>query len=91
MNASCDCPGCAWPDPDDERSKMGEYCENGMKAIAEEATKNSINRSFFARHSVQEMASWSDFEIGKKGRLTEPMVLWEDENYYQSISLGRSG
>jgi hypothetical protein len=33
-----DCLGCAWPDPDDERSGIAEYCENGAKAIAEEAT-----------------------------------------------------
>ena len=25
-----DCPSCAWPDPDDERSRIGEYCENGQ-------------------------------------------------------------
>jgi len=30
-----DCPGCAWPDPDDDRSSVAEYCENGIKAIAE--------------------------------------------------------
>src|SRR5438045_2678240 len=37
-----DCPGCAWPDPDDERSSLGEYCENGIKAIAEEAQKKKL-------------------------------------------------
>ena len=47
-----DCPGCAWPDPDDERSKLGEYCENGVKAIAEEASKKSIDALFFAMHSI---------------------------------------
>ena len=31
-----DCPGCAWPDPE-KRSSLGEFCENGVKAIAEEA------------------------------------------------------
>ena len=25
------CPSCAWPDPDDERSPIAEYCENGAK------------------------------------------------------------
>ncbi|MEM1219922.1 MAG: FdhF/YdeP family oxidoreductase [Bacteroidota bacterium] len=81
-----DCPGCAWPDPDDERSGLGEYCENGIKAIAEEAQNKRIGRDFFAVHSVQEMAAWSDFEIGKKGRLAEPMVLWEGETHYQPIT-----
>jgi anaerobic selenocysteine-containing dehydrogenase len=28
-----DCPSCAWPDPDDERSRIAEYCENGAKAV----------------------------------------------------------
>ena len=81
-----DCPGCAWPDPDDDRSGLGEYCENGIKAIAEEAQNKRIGRDFFAAHSVQEMAGWSDFEIGKKGRLAEPMVLWEGETHYQPIA-----
>ncbi len=81
-----DCPGCAWPDPDDDRSSLGEYCENGMKAISEEAQKKRLTREFFAQHSVAEMRSWSDFELGKKGRLAEPVVLREGETHYRSIS-----
>ena len=41
-----DCPGCAWPDPDDERSGIAEYCENGAKAIAEEATTKKLDAKF---------------------------------------------
>ena len=81
-----DCPGCAWPDPDDERSALGEYCENGIKAIAEEATKKRLTPDFFKKYSVQEIASWSDFDIGKKGRLTEPMVLKKGKTHYEPIS-----
>jgi len=44
-----DCPGCAWPDPDDERSPVAEYCENGAKAIAEEATAKKLDSSFLKR------------------------------------------
>ena len=29
-----DCSSCAWPDPDDDRSPIAEYCENGAKAFA---------------------------------------------------------
>src|SRR4249919_3439831 len=58
-----DCPGCAWPDPDDERSSFGEYCENGIKAIAEEAQKKTIGAGFFAKHSIDEMGAWTDFEL----------------------------
>jgi molybdopterin-dependent oxidoreductase alpha subunit len=81
-----DCPGCAWPDPDDERSSIGEYCENGIKAMTEEMQKKLINREFFASHSVDELAELSDFEIGKSGRLSEPMYLAESATHYQPIS-----
>ncbi len=81
-----DCPGCAWPDPDDDRSSLGEYCENGLKAMAEEMQNKLIARDFFAQHSVDELASLSDFEIGKSGRLAEPMYLPEGAIHYQPIS-----
>ena len=80
-----DCPGCAWPDPDDDRSALGEYCENGMKAIAEEATKMSITKAFFAEHSLTDISKFSDFKMGKLGRLTEPMVLREGATHYEPI------
>jgi len=81
-----DCPGCAWPDPDDERSVFGEYCENGMKAMAEEVQKKTIGSDFFAEHSVDELAAMTDFEIGKSGRLNSPMFLAEGATHYQPIS-----
>ncbi len=81
-----DCPGCAWPDPDEKRAFLAEYCENGAKAIAEEATKNRVSPLFFATHSVEEMSEWSDYEIGKSGRITHPMVLKEGSSHYEEIS-----
>ena len=45
-----DCPGCAWPDPDEKRAFLAEYCENGAKAVAEEATKNKVTPMFFLIH-----------------------------------------
>lgn len=81
-----DCPGCAWPDPDGDRSNFFEYCENGLKAIAEEAQKNTIDRAFFAKHSVAELAEWSDFELGKAGRIAEPVVLRDGATHYEPIS-----
>jgi molybdopterin-dependent oxidoreductase alpha subunit len=84
-----DCPGCAWPDPD-HRSALGEYCENGAKAIAEEATDKMCDPTFFAKHSVEEISSWSDFQIGKSGRVTEPMYLPKGELYYKPISWDRA-
>ena len=81
-----DCPGCAWPDPDDDRASLGEYCENGVKAIAEEAQHKKITAKFFSQHSIGEMASWTDFELGKKGRLAEPMLLNKASSHYEPVS-----
>jgi len=77
---------CAWPDPDDERSGIAEYCENGAKAIAEEATAKKVTAEFFAQHSVAELATLSDYEIGKKGRIAQPVYLPEGATHYQPIS-----
>ncbi len=81
-----DCPGCAWPDPDDERSKLGEYCENGIKAIAEEAQRKTIGAKFFEQNSVYDLSLKSDFELGKMGRLSEPMILKPGSSHYKKIS-----
>ena len=81
-----DCPGCAWPDPDAKRAFLAEYCENGAKAIAEEATKNKVSPLFFATHSVKELSKLSDYEIGKSGRITHPMYLPEGKDHYEEIS-----
>ncbi|MCB9354939.1 MAG: FdhF/YdeP family oxidoreductase [Lewinellaceae bacterium] len=81
-----DCPGCAWPDPDDERSGIAEYCENGAKAIAEEATSKKLDAAFFAENSVESLSRLSDFEIGKKGRIAEPLYLPEGASHYQPIT-----
>src|SRR4051812_139555 len=81
-----DCPGCAWPDPDDERSSLGEYCENGAKAIAEEATTKKLTPKFFAENSVFDLAQLNDYEIGKKGRVAQPMYLPKGATHYQPIS-----
>ena len=79
-----DCPGCAWPDPED-RSRLGEYCENGVKALAEEATTKRVDRDFFAQHGVEELSEWSDYELGKSGRLTEPFILRKGSSHYEPI------
>ncbi len=81
-----DCPGCAWPDPDAKRAFLAEYCENGAKAVAEEATKNKVSPLFFATHSVAALSKLSDYEIGKSGRITQPMYLQEGKDHYEEIS-----
>lgn len=80
-----DCPGCAWPDPDQERS-LNEYCENGVKAIAEEATAKRCTPEFFEQWSVSELSKQSDHWLGHQGRLTHPMVLRAGSDHYEAIA-----
>src|SRR6056297_3108261 len=80
-----DCAGCAWPDPE-KPSQLGEYCENGAKALAEEATYEKVDADFFQKYSVEEISHWSDFKIGKSGRLTQPLLLKEGSLHYKPIS-----
>ncbi|MGN6637722.1 MAG: FdhF/YdeP family oxidoreductase [Mucilaginibacter sp.] len=81
-----DCSSCAWPDPDDDRSPIAEYCENGAKALAEEATTKKLTPEFFAQNSVADLAKLNDYEIGKKGRIAQPVYLPEGTTHYQPIS-----
>ena len=80
-----DCPGCAWPDPDDHRA-AAEFCENGAKAVAEEATTERVDAEFLRKHSVAELSGWSDYDIGKSGRITEPFIIRKGESHYVPIS-----
>ena len=80
-----DCQSCAWPSPDEHRN-MAEFCENGAKAISDEATTKRITREFFAQHSVVELAAQTDHWLNHQGRLTEPMVLRPDATHYEPIT-----
>jgi molybdopterin-dependent oxidoreductase alpha subunit len=80
-----DCPGCAWPDPDGHRH-AAEFCENGAKAVAEEATTRRADASVFATHTVAELAAHSDYFIGKLGRLTEPLHLAPGDDHYRPVA-----
>jgi molybdopterin-dependent oxidoreductase alpha subunit len=79
-----DCPGCAWPEGDHRH--IAEFCENGAKAVAEEATTRRITRDFFAAHTVAELAGRSDHWLGQQGRLTEPMVKRAGSEHYEPVS-----
>ncbi|HYS41841.1 MAG TPA: FdhF/YdeP family oxidoreductase [Pseudonocardiaceae bacterium] len=79
-----DCPGCAWPDPLGHR-KVAEFCENGAKAVAEEATVRRVTPEFFAEHPIAELTQRTDYWLGQQGRLTEPMVLRPGATHYQPI------
>src|SRR5438105_241257 len=68
-----DCPSCAWPDPEGKR-KVAEFCENGAKAVASEATTKRLTPEIFARHSISEMLRQTDLWLEGLGRITHPMV-----------------
>ena len=84
-----DCPGCAWPDPS-HRSRLGEFCENGIKAIAEEAMDKKADPKFFSNNSIEELKKQSDYWLGQQGRLTHPMLLSSNNTHYTPISWNKA-
>ena len=84
-----DCPGCAWPEPAATDRSRFEFCENGAKAFAEEATTARAAPALFAQLSVDELRALSDFELGQLGRLTHPMML-DETRHYRPISWDRA-
>lgn len=79
-----DCPGCAWPETPGHR-KHAEFCENGAKAVAEEATKRAVGPDFFAAHSIEDLLGRTEYWLGQQGRLTHPMVLRPGTTHYEPI------
>ena len=79
-----DCPGCAWPEEPGGR-KLAEFCENGAKAVAEEATKRRVTPEFFARHSVAELDAKPEYWLSQQGRLTHPMLLAPGDTHYRPV------
>ncbi|WP_456269338.1 FdhF/YdeP family oxidoreductase [Kushneria sp. AK178] len=78
------CPSCAWPDP--VKPAMAEFCENGAKAVAWEATRKRVRPEFFERHTVTELSDWSDHELESQGRLTHPMRYNAGTDRYEAVS-----
>ncbi|MGD6756842.1 FdhF/YdeP family oxidoreductase [Streptomyces sp. BH105] len=85
QDGGIDCPGCAWPEGAPDKRHRNEYCENGAKHIADEATTRRVTRAFFAEHPVSELAERSDYWLNQQGRLTEPMVKRPDSDHYEPI------
>src|SRR5215213_7132564 len=80
-----DCPGCAWPEPDQKRSRF-EFCENGAKHVADEATTKRITPEFFQKWSVAELLEQSDQWLNAQGRLTHPMLLHRNATHYEPVT-----
>lgn len=79
-----DCPGCAWPEEPGGR-RLAEFCENGAKAVAEEATRRVVTPEFFAAHPVAELAEKPEYWLSQQGRLTHPVMLGPGETHYRPV------
>jgi molybdopterin-dependent oxidoreductase alpha subunit len=81
-----DCQSCAWPSPEPGHRKLGEFCENGAKAVADELTYRRADPAFFAENSVAQMLGESDYWLNAQGRLTHPMLLREGATHYEAVA-----
>ncbi|MFJ5548380.1 FdhF/YdeP family oxidoreductase [Streptomyces sp. NPDC093225] len=83
-----DCPGCAWPEGD--KRHTAEFCENGAKAVAEEATLRRVTPDFFAAHPLADLEKRSGYWLGQQGRITQPMYLPEGADRYEAVTWERA-
>ena len=79
-----DCPGCAWPDP--ANPSVAEFCENGVKAVAAEATTKRVTKDFFKKYTISELLEKDGYWLEQQGRLTEPMILNREKDRYEPVS-----
>ena len=79
-----DCPSCAWPDP--KKPSTAEFCENGARAVADEATTRRVGPDFFREHSISDLLQRSDAWLNAQGRLTHPVCRDAGADHYREIS-----
>ena len=79
-----DCMSCAWPDP--AHRATVEFCENGARAVSWEATPATVPTTFWAEHSVDELAGRTEYWLGQQGRLVEPVHKPAGSDHYVPIS-----
>jgi molybdopterin-dependent oxidoreductase alpha subunit len=79
-----DCPGCAWPDRD--HTSAFEFCENGAKAVAAEATARRATPELIGSRTLSEWEKSSDFALEDLGRLTQPMRYNPATDRYQATT-----
>lgn len=83
QDGGIDCPGCAWPEP--EHRGAIEFCENGAKHVAHEATTRRVFPAFFEKHEIPDLLRRSDRWLEAQGRLTHPMWKPRGEDRYRAI------
>jgi formate dehydrogenase major subunit len=80
-----DCMSCAWPNPDPGHRHTAEFCENGVKAVAEEATTARATPEFFAHHSIADLDGHDEHWLGQQGRITHPLIKRPGATHYEPI------
>ena len=65
------CTSCAWSKP--PNPSVAEFCENGAKATIWDLTSACCGPDVLAGRTVADLASMTEFELEKLGRLTHPM------------------
>ena len=78
-----DCMSCAWADPAAGKRSHAEFCENGAKAVAHEATRARLGADFFAAHSISDLYAREDMWLNRQGRLTVPLIRDADATHYR--------
>ena len=85
-----DCPGCAWPESITGPRKPAEFCENGAKAVAEEASSRTVTPQWWAEHPISTLQDKTEYWLGSQGRITEPMIIRAGESHYTPITWAKA-
>ncbi|EWH10737.1 molybdopterin oxidoreductase, alpha subunit [Catenovulum agarivorans DS-2] len=78
-----DCPGCAWGD---KKEGLFQFCENGAKAIAWEATNKKVDSAFFNQYPVSYLKEQSHYWLEYQGRLTQPVRYNSQTDKFEAIN-----
>ena len=81
-----DCPGCAWPESITGKRKPAEFCENGAKAVAEEASARTVTPQWWEQHPISVLREKTEYWLGSQGRITAPMIIRPGDAHYKPIS-----
>ena len=81
-----DCPGCAWPESITGARKPAEFCENGAKAVAEEASARTVTPQWWEQHPISVLREKTEYWLGSQGRITAPMIIRPGDTHYKPIS-----
>ena len=68
-----------------ERGVFPEVCKKSLQAMVADM-QGAVKPEFFKTYSIPQLQSFSPRELETSGRLTQPVIHRQGENYYQPIS-----